>query len=427
MKKSFVIISVFVCMSCAKEVLQTTPDTDSLQPWTTYAYKIAAGHEYLLEGFSNVTDTTFMVKDLAALNEALFDAEPGSIEVFDTENGRIVWPMITMVHPTETTNTREYEESFTFQGKSFTLYCRYYNWQKGANNDLGCSPYLFSPSQGDPLTTVCTCSNYWNNKSINYCNNFATSLFYSTSDLNEDCGVKSDYTYLFYGGLESNAEQIPCVIKDIDGIPEHETTVITGLRMVTQNNEDYAKEITDSDGIVWKIVPAYEGSNDLNNGAAGDYLYLYYTNDPRTGRKIYLIHPDVCKYLPVNEDADFDSCPFAYGVLFSIVTWTGSNTWDVDADKMIAQAGDVIANSNITPQENKDHIKNLFDGESRRFDFIRAYDRNMNVIDNRPANFNRNARGDKDIFISYSYITPQDPQWSNYSDGTEIRPLTTQY
>jgi len=89
-----------------------------------------------------------------------------------------------------------------------------------------------------------------------------------------------------------------------------------------------------------------------------------------------------------------------------MITWIGTQVWDTDADDLIDACKGIIQGSSITSEENIEHIARLFDrGSTRRFDFIRAYDSKMNIIDNRPGNFNRNAKRNCDIFLSYTFVS----------------------
>jgi len=408
MKKLIFILSILVCLSCSKESIQQ----ETVQG-TTYLYKVCEGYEYLLDNFSNVTDTTFVATDLDMLYQEANNEFNGYFEVFDFETGILLWP-VREESVTGPLKKFKVDRDLTVLGQSYKLKVNFYQ-----ENGEDFVPFLNASAEGNPLISLCTSNKYLSEDDHQVCSFFARTGFFSTSDLNEDGGIKSDYTRLFSGGLSPDT---PINTKPYS---PYYSDVVTGMRLVMQNNDKYKESIVDSDGIEWNIVRSYCGSRDLNSGAAGDYLYLYYTNDIRTGRKIYLSHPVACNNLPVNENARYDDFPLAYRTLFNLTTWSGYKTYDVNADELIAAFGEIIASYDITPSENKQAIVKMFENSSsRRFDFVRLYDNNMNPVDSRPANFNRNARGDKDLFISYTFVTPDDAQWDNHSDGTEIHPTS---
>jgi len=412
MKKFIVILAAIAAMVCSCDIAELgKSDEPTLDG---YYFKCEESSEALLLSLLNANENH--VFQAASDNEAreLLRSIPEGVryEAFSPD-GSLIGSDVELPQGTSGSVTRGFFQDYKVLGTTYDL-CTY--WPNGS---YGYYPYDFCGT-GEPLTTVCTANNYWNLGDNQDCNFMTSRQYYATSDLNSDGGYKSYYTRIFFGGEKhddshlywretssfANTDCIPRAVYD---------TPITGLRLVINPNGTKwtpEQDITDPEtGIVWHLADIYfDGDEyytadnrrlgaDLNDGAAGDFLYLYFTRDSRTGRKIMITNPHLKK---LSSKANGPANTIALGMMGSgLLTWT-SHTWKVDADDIIATIGGMV-DSEFSP----------YFLDKKRVDFIRLYDKNMKPYEddwkyNVPANFNRNARGKDEIFISYSYITPED-------------------
>jgi len=322
------------------------------------------------------------------------------------------------------------------------------------NSSQSFEPLDICGEYGESLTTIYVCSNYFSIGDTRDCNWLKNRDYNVTLDLNDDCGVRSDYSRLAFGGKYHkafyDAEPYLYELKRDAWHPETygwdafppdlAGSTITGLRLVSGGGENPPSKIVDvATGITWHKTPVYfisqdiytssgfsdeylTGAGDLNNGAKGDYLYLYLTRDTNTGRKIMLVNPYLAKY----ERATASDRSTKYNgenafiprvLMSTLLTWYSPN-WQCYPSSIFSQLADKIDNS---PAQTLS--KYIRPGDNQRVDFIRCYDINMKMTvdkdgdgDGLPdvcANFNRNAKGDTEIFMSYSFITPEDADFWN--------------
>lgn len=403
-----------------------------------------------ITGYGDVCKSsgTFKGPDAGELRRMFYDVDLDgvTIEVFDSNNN-LVFPArdkATAIGAGKVVNT--VNANYTISGMSMSVLATLQNATQVFEPLDICGAY------GEPLTTMYVISNYWSIGDTRDCNWHQGRDYCITGDLNEDCGVRSDYSRLAFGGRRhSNIDYIEFFTKEDwhpetygwDAFPSDlEKSTITGLRLVSGGGENPPSKITDSaTGIVWTKCPVYfcsqdvvnayggdeyrTGAGDLNNGAKGDYLYLYITRDVRTGRKIMLVNPYLAQYESKwgattastarhGEDALIPRTLFS-----SMLTWSSPN-WQCYPSSIFSQLADRVDGSVA-----KDLAKYIRPGDSQRVDFIRCYDINMGMSvdkdndgDGYPdvcGNFNRNAKGDVEVFISYSFITPADTEfWSRF-------------
>jgi len=426
MKKYFFLIfalCTFAFTSCDKEDDPIEPSPVANEP--NYYFKVEEANIELLSGIFNADTCYFYAENDYAMRE-LCDKIPEGIryEICRTD-GTFVCASDDIVKASGGTSSgRGYTVYPSYLGTKYHV-CTYYP-------DSGEPYYPWNKSicsYGEPLTNVLTANNYWSagdTKDIMAC---TYRCYYYTGDLNSDCGASSRYTRIFFSGRKHT--NVMFWTSDGDAVKEripeqkYDASPITGLRLVCGESKE-AKDITDSDGIVWHPALMYYNDDDkyntydnyrcgadLNNGGGGDWLYLYYTRDTRTGRKLMIVHPYLAAYSHLNTIGGDDAI---HGALMGsgLATWV-SGTWDVDIDDLLKAVADGCPTN---------YSKNPYT-DNRRVDFIRLYDKNMNPFSGDirtkdgktytvPANFNRKAKGDDEIFISYSFITPDDESWSKF-------------
>lgn len=411
-KKLVLIFAIFVvAVSCEKD------DASDLQK---FYLKSEVEDISLFDGFKdyNSEDCSFYAENISAVTK-LISSETYSQyqwEVFN-EDGTLLltWP------PVYSQNKKGYDATvgidMTVNDCDFHVAYETADKTEYAERAEFCiDSWLFC----DPLLSVYTSSEYWKIKDENAMKPKLREGYISTEDLNTGCGFDSDYARAYFGGLSDNIGK-PFILDADLPLPSYDNKgyTISGLRLVVKPGGNPSTYITDPDGIEWMLVGSCAGNSDMNNDAGGDYLYLYFTTN-YTGRKITLVNPRLMDY-DANTDDGYDGHmnkhnSTAYMMLGSICTWISddspSNKITVDDFKK-----QLVASVKSEANSPSGYIAlNYVYAMNERVDFIRMYDDMMYPLyEGYPANFNRGAKGDYNIFISYSYITESDASyWSRF-------------
>jgi len=258
----------------------------------------------------------------------------------------------------------------------------------------------------DPLLAVYTSSEFWYDNDAAAKDKMKRFGFCHTADLNGKAGVSTDYCRAYFGG---DPKYLDSRYVTFNNHPDYGADIwrsqfsgkaITGLCVYT-GFEDARETILDEEGKTWHLVPSCAGSHDMNNNAGGDYIYLYYTTD-YTGRKLTMVNPRLSEYiLGGGNSAYLEAILGQPQTIYSAEI----GSWNVLSADMV----NAIANQ-IAAETGKPELANTV---KTHFDFVpfagceserRRSDAHC------PAEFNRNTGG-WNIFIGYSYITEDDPEW----------------
>lgn len=270
----------------------------------------------------------------------------------------------------------------------------------------------------DPLCKVSTDVEYWSDDDSRAITSQYNLGMFASYDLNIGCGFFSSYCHFFFGGVRENIySPYHCNnLSSSNAIPTLSNhTTITGLRLVSSNSSSVDGSITDPAGIKWTLVPSCSGGYDLNQKGGGDYLYLYYTTDVRTGRKITVTNPYLFIGTGISANTEHKTSTTLQLTLFSVLTnWiVGGDAWNVDVADWKTGIKEYIR----SVESDGTRVANWNKYIDNNFDFIRCYDTDMKPLaedGDHPANFNRNAKGDDQCFISYTYVDSNSPYWNKF-------------
>lgn len=423
MKKFIMLFAAFAALCSCSKVGQDSNEVN------TYYFKTDPSNEESLRSlFQADTLNVFKAEDdYAVVNIARSIVSDVHYEIF-REDGEFMYSSDKFVQSTGSDSTGDdfyWNEAVIFNGVHYYMFVGL-PLPKGKDR----SPYDSCGDFGEPLTRVLTCNNYWYIGDSQDVDGAQKRCHCYTSDLNGGCGTKSYYTRLFFGGYnhhnsnyywidQSNAKNT--VLKELSNGTEK---AITGLRLLKGDGKTPKEEITDpATGIVWRLCDIffdgdeyYTADNrrlgaDLNDGAAGDFLYLYRTHDTRTGRKLMLVNPNLMSKTSIMHTLNDEINEGVLGC--GLVTWNFKESAYKNKENLSVRA---IMNAVYDAVDYRFKPYWKYDTKEQRVDFIRLYDMNMNPIDEgMPASFNRNARGNEEYIMTYNFITADDhSSWSKY-------------